>query len=432
LDSDGSLYYYPRPAERIETVQCVAPGTEKLILIKGVPGSEKNPSFISFQNVSFQASSYNLPKGGFEPSQAASQVGAAIEIDFADHIRFQNCEVAHTGANAIWFRRACSDSEVIHCNLHDLGAGGIKIGESVIRENEAEITHHIRVENSILQSGGAFLPCAAALIIFSAHDNEVINNDIGDFGYTGISVGWVYGYGNSPAKRNRIEYNHIHHLGWGLLSDMAGVYTLGPSEGTTVSNNVIHDVVANEYGGWGLYTDEGSTGIIMENNLVFRCKDAGFHQHFGKDNIIRNNIFALNSKAQLQLSRVEQHRSLTFENNIVYSDRNDLFATNWTSANIDSDYNCYWIKGAPVIMFGKSTFQEWQKGGKDVHSIIADPGFQDPLKFDFRIKNQNNASLIKFKSFDYSRAGVYGSTEWKNKAKLKSDEVKDFNLLIMN
>jgi hypothetical protein len=435
LENDGTLYYIPREGEEIEETTIYAPTLQQFIIIRGEGMGEKLVNNITFKNLTFKVSGYSTPKQGNEPSQAASVIGAVVLVDYAKNITFTSCEISNTGTGAVWFRKANFNNKIEQCYLHDLGAGGVKIGingNSPAKDDPTVSKENI-VDNNIIRSAGWVFPGAVGVAIFHSSDNEITHNEIADLRYTGISVGWVWGYSFSHAKRNKIKYNHIHHLGWGDLSDMGGIYTLGVSEGTEISHNVIHHVYSLTYGGWGLYTDEGSTGILMENNLVYACKSSGFHQHFGKDNIIRNNIFAYNIKAQLQASRVEKHNSFTFTHNIVYFNTGTLLTSRWDEINFRSSSNLYWDERTRDIKFGKYTFSEWQQRGKDNKSIIANPMFQDPEGFNFDFKQKSAVRQIDFKPFDYNEAGVYGEKEWVKKAafnpelKVLFDEIVEKN-----
>jgi hypothetical protein len=439
LERDGYLYYIPMPGETPANTHCMYPLIEQFIVIKG--DENKPVEHISFENISFQVAAYQTPSQGNNPMQAAAPIEATVMIDYAKNIDFQNCEIAHTGLHGIWYRKGCSNSKVEHCHLYDLGGGAVKIGDTTLpgkmldNSNLSRLTHHIILNNNILHHGGFVFPCAVGVIIFHASDNEVTHNEIADFRYSGVSVGWVWGYTFSPSIRNKIEFNHIHHLGWGELSDMGGVYTLGNAEGTTVSNNHIHHIYSYDYGGWGLYTDEGTKGIRMENNLVYACKKAGFHQHYGMDNIIKNNIFAFIKKSAIEVSRVEEHLSYTFTNNIIYQDSGDLISDVWggdggTKIIANYDMNSYWKTSDPSPGFYGLSFPEWKKLGRDKKSIIADPQFVDPVNFDFHFKNRSVINKIKFIPFDYTKAGVYGNEEWKEKARTSSILEKEFNEVV--
>ena len=231
-------------------------------------------------------------------------------------------------------------------------------------------------------------------------DNRITHNEIADLFYTGISAGWTWGYGPNLAKRNTFAFNRVHHLGKGLLSDMGGIYTLGPSEGTVVANNVFHDIYAYSYGGWGLYTDEGSTGVLFENNLVYDTKTGGFHQHYGKDNVVRNNIFAFSKMHKLEYTRSEPHLSFTFEKNIVtWSGATPLLHGAWDRGQYDARNNWYWNAGGMVSFLGKS-LAGWQAKGHEQGTQIVDPLFIDPAGRDFRLQPQSPALNAGFKEFN--------------------------------
>ncbi|MFH1422031.1 MAG: hypothetical protein ABIH42_04880, partial [Planctomycetota bacterium] len=228
-----------------------------------------------------------------------------------------------------------------------------------------------------------------------------------DFYYTGVSVGWVWGYNTSYSHHNSVCFNKIYSIGHGVLSDMGGVYTLGVSPGTVVSNNVIHDVRSTKYGGWGLYTDEGSTGIVMENNLVYNTETGSFHQHYGRENIIRNNIFVSSNQWQIQYTRPEPHLSFTFERNIVYWNSGPLLMGNWLYGKVEMNNNLYYRTSgsSEPFRFAGLPLKDWQALGRDTDSIIADPGFVDAKNFNFELKDDSPAFKIGFKKFDFAKAG---------------------------
>jgi hypothetical protein len=413
LSRNGDIFYSPLPGEDLSKAEVFAPVAEKLLTIDGAKD-------IAFKNIAFRHQQWTLPENGFGVSQAAQTIGAALEVDRSENISFDQCEIAHTGGYALWFRHDVTNSSVLSSHIHDLGAGGVRIGPTS-QPGSTKVTSFITVDNNIIQHAGRIFPDAIGVFLGHASDSTITHNDIGDLYYTGISAGWHWGYGETVSHRNRYENNRIHHIGWGYTSDMGGFYNLGTSFGTVVRGNHVFNISSYRYGGWGLYTDEGSTGLLFENNLVHDTRESGFHQHYGFYNTIRNNIFAFGKNAQIQRSRAEKHLSFIYENNIVVWDpatAKFLAGTryNWTAQKpAPGDpripyvlrKNLYWpIDGKMPNVVEDWTWKDWRNQGRENGSIVADPLFENLEQRDFRLKPGSPASQIGFKPWDLSVAGV--------------------------
>lgn len=424
---NGVVLYRPLPDEDMSKAEVLVPssGLNRLVEFRGDPDKGAYVHDIAFRGISFAATS--ATSGGergptqFYQYQAARDSDGAVTVMGARRLSFDSCRISHTGNYGMRFDDGCTSNAVTNCELDDLGAGGVWMGAQkgyvvagetlsrrVITTLAPRSTAFNRLENCLIRGGGKFNPEGTGVALTHVSDSKVANCEICDFMYTGVSVGFEWGFIGSVAQRNEIAFNKIYDLGKGVMSDMGGVYTLGTSYGTTVHDNVIHDVWAYSYGGWALYADEGSEGIVMERNLCWNTTDGGFHQHYGVGCIIRNNIFAWNRK----LGAVRMARqivddipcTLHFVNNIVVVKEGPLVGNGprgvggvW-ARNLWYDYS-----GKPEL--DGLDWNAWKDCGKEICGAYADPCFVDADANDFRLRSDSPAFALGFKPWDYSKAG---------------------------
>ncbi len=421
LDRDGTLLYRPRPGEEPDRATVTAPAIDTLVEFQGTSAEQPVASII-LRGLTFECAGYRMPAEGEFSPQAACNIAATVIADYARNVTLEDCTIRQTGTYGVWFRDGCRECTLQRCLLHDLGAGGVRIGQTAKLPAPPELTGHIRVDNNIIRSGGHVWPDAVGVLVGHSGDNQVTHNDIADLRYSGISVGWRWGYGEIPSVRNTISHNHIHHLGRDVLTDMGGIYTLGEARGTVLSHNVIHDLETEDGGGLhGLYNDNSSSYIVSENNLVYNCPDGFAYQlTSGKQNVLRNNVFAVDKGGQFSLAFYypqEEHLGITLERNIICGGGGRLFVGREIKERAAFRSNLYWDPTGAAIDFAGRSFVQWQAMGRDAGSLIADPQFVDLANRDFRLKPSSPALGLGFVPFDASQAGVYGTPEWVSRAR---------------
>ncbi|NJN25855.1 MAG: hypothetical protein HC819_07760 [Cyclobacteriaceae bacterium] len=425
----GKCYYYPYPDEEIETVEFYAPVAGQLMRFEGNPDQQGFIKNVNIKNIDFRFTHWELPAGNSNDRQGSASVPAAIYMEGLQQSTFEHCSFANLGNWAFDINNGCSENTFSANEIGHIAAGGFRINGGDYSDSPFLRTFDNVIVNNHIHHYGETYPSAVGVLLQKTEGNLVAHNLIHHGFYTGISIGWEWGYQRSVSRDNIIEFNHIHHIGQGLLSDMGAIYTLGVSPGTVIRNNLIHDVDANHYGGWGIYHDEGSTHILVENNVVYGTKFAAFNMHFAREVTVRNNIFAMGRLQQINRTRSEPHKSVFFEQNIVYWKEGVLFDGNWkdfshsfyfhpknesgtreVSQTFDADYNLYFNpdKKLEDVDFGDMDWEAWRKMGKDIHSFYADPLFEDAENGNFDLKQDSPAFRLGFKPIDMSSIGLNG------------------------
>ena len=380
LMTDGS--YDPNQSQMITSVN------ETIVSVAS--NDMNNPvRDVIIDNLELQHGAWNIDRTEVaESASAAFLTSVALFIANATSVVVSNVQISHTGSYGIRIKEGTSDITVMDSLVTDMGAGGIWIGD---RSTDISMSPNTcKILSSEISYGGNVFPSGVGILLHRATDIDIVANTIHHLRYNGISVG-QNGYTIST-DRVLIQGNYVHNTGQHILCDQGGIYTLGVQPGTIITGNVVKNVFS--YAGlmWGIYLDDGSSDIVVSNNIVYNTGWAALFHHYGANNTIINNVFARASlfppphpgdptpDGDIRIQMAENHTSWTYTRNIVYDTFQGTSHSVFTAApNVIASFNnnVYFNPYNTSLLFGADqiSFSEWQKTGQDNGSVIADPLF---------------------------------------------------------
>lgn len=338
---EGRLYYLPFPAEKPDRTELLVPVVRQFLRVVGdryntarthgdphhlEPASGIRLHGLRFRHADwFPVTGKSLDHDSLDPpekpwagnAQAAANVPAVLEFRQARDCHVESCRVEHVGLYGLSFGPGARHCSAVGNAFSDLGAGGIKLVGTELDGPPHGRTGYCTLTDNTIRDAGRVFHSAVGIFIALAFENVVAHNRIENLFYTGISLGWSWGYKETATRDNLILNNRIRNIGQGLLNDMGAVYTLGVQPGTVIAGNHVSGVRLHAYGGWGMYLDEGSSHMVVEGNLVHDIQGPCLNIHYGRENIVRNNLFIGGKGGIGSVGRQEGHTALNFLQNVL-------------------------------------------------------------------------------------------------------------------
>jgi hypothetical protein len=419
----GTLFYLPRSENEMPSAEIIAPRLSRLIRVIGRAGAPAHD--LRFEGLTFAHSEWQPPADYASSLQAGIEVPGAVLFDYAERCVVTGGAIEHIGNYGVEVGVGCSDIEISRNRITDIGAGAVRIGHFFSWETDGSgrltergirrkatmpkgpHSRRITVADNEIAHLGRFTPEAVGVFVGDNADCRIVHNHIHDLFYSGISVGSVQDFGPCEAAGNIIEYNHIHEVGQGMLSDLAGIYACSTPK-SRVAFNVVHEVTRRECGGWGIYPDEGAHDLLIRQNLVYRCQDGALFAHHNREIEAESNIFALNRGCQVDRGGIGGFELTCRRNVFFYTEGKAVGDYGREHAGRDVcafDRNLYWNASGQPVLFGTMSFAEWQATGQDKDSRVADPMFLAPEKGDFRLRPGSAAAAVGFETWEFSRVG---------------------------
>jgi parallel beta-helix repeat protein len=336
----------------------------------------------------------------------------AFNIVQSKKVTINNCDLNLTGAEAILANYSPFLS-VTNCAINHSLSGGINLDAGCIN---AVLTSNI-ISNTGLLVGMGKNNSGTYEAITSFGDNARIEqNQIDSVGYNGI----YFGGNTSTVKNNYITYFCL------TKDDGAGIY-IGDWSKTTnkkVTGNIILHGIGNSEGtphlnsmqAEGIYVDDNTESVTINNNTVSKCANNGIKIHNAKSiDIFNNTVFDNGVQLRMEQDHYIATSSFVRNNNVsnnTFFSKSSLqptakFSTHLDDINdfghIDSNYysacktDVSSIK-ASRVKDGKNinsnySLSNWKvTSGKDKSSEETSPS---EILFEYNASNQDKTVILK-------------------------------------
>jgi hypothetical protein len=446
---EGKLYLWTRDNKKPNGI--VAPLLNEYILVQGKEDKTGNAD-IPVRNLCFNGLTFMHgeryswaaeDKGLQHDWEMFDKANSLIRFRVAENCTVENCHFVHSGGTAIRADLYGQNIKIQNNHIEYIGGTGVLLcgyapGLKDVNKNNLVFNNHI-------QNVGEIYWHSPAIFLWQSGENRIANNLIHNTPYIGIIISGLLDRfdtrtvykendlsnpfenaieedeSNHFSCNNRIEYNEIHHA-MEVMADGNGIYLRGAGIGNVISQNYIHDFVAQQIVMQSaIRTDGLQKGTLITGNLIYNCVSHGIHLKY--NNRVENNIFACiqasfhKGKTLPATSFKLRSGPLTggsIKNNILYQPEGDVVfyeqGVGKDPGNVawakeaDTDFNIYFSGGNPD--FAQLFLEKNQKDGIDMNSLASDPLFVDPENGDFRLKPESPALKMGFVPIDLSLVGL--------------------------
>lgn len=416
LDVEGEWYYNPS-SKKLRVHFGGAQPTSKKVEVSNLDylvTNNRDKGFIVFDNIHLKGANRK-----------------AFNILRSSHFHVKNCDVEFSGENGMTIQ----DSPYLvieHSNIRFSNNNGIDLRGNT---NHAVIKNN-KIENTSVFPGMGRSGVGNGIGILTGSDNNVIEyNEVKNTGYVGIRFG-----GNSTLVKNNLIDSFCM-----TKDDGAAIYTWsGPSNIEYRGRKVIGNIILNGIGApegtpsnggqvEGIYLDDNSSGVEIQNNTVVNVQGKGIFLHNARNVVIQNNT-SFNNGVQLRLAHDRLGnpiRNVTVQNNVFVAKTPDQLTASISSIKNDVrelgqfDRNVY-----------ARPFDDYQSfyihNGKDKAEILDMDGWRGKLGKDHasqgspvkipaykvtHVDQHNKYPHGSYNSAISSRQGIYGSNSrisWSN------------------